>query len=800
MEAYCLKCKQTREIENPRAEYTVRGAPITKGQCAFCHGNISKMGVTPEHANVDKERFIVKTAEKPVQKRKTVSGKQTAKKNKTAKRSAVSAEKKAKAGNNGKIELVIVESPAKAKTVGRFLGKKYLVKASKGHVRDLKRSGLSVDVEHDFEPAYRVPNEQRALIKELSQNVRNAKKVYLATDPDREGEAIAWHLMESTGMDPEKTERVVFHEITEPAIKEAFDNPRGLNMDLVDAQQARRILDRLVGYNLSPLLWNKVQRRLSAGRVQSVAAKMVVDREREIEAFVPIEYWTVTVELKPEDNEQSYQSRLIKIGRDAVVLNREEEVNRHLDNIRKAAYLIESIKSGTKRRKPSAPFTTSTLQQEASKTLGYTTKKTMIIAQDLYEGIDLGSEGLTGLITYMRTDSTFISQIAQQEARSLIQEKYGKNFVPDQPPVYKTRALRAQEAHEAIRPTDVNRTPEKLKSVLTRDQMKLYQLIWKRFVASQMESALFETLTVGVLGKKELDYHFRSTGSKLVFPGFLAVYGQDSTETESSENAQNVVFPDGLKEGQRQIWLNTIPEQHFTQPPARYTEATLVKALEEKGIGRPSTYSATISTILDRGYVVRDQKKLYPTEMGFLVNDLLVKAFPGIVNEGFTSELEDELDDIADGGKNWRKVVGDFYSDFEPALKAAQEELPKTKIEPEKVNRACPECGNELVYRNGRNGRFIGCSTYPKCRYTETIRETIDVPCPKCGKEILVRHSKRGRTFYGCSGYPDCDFVSWSKPVAQKCPNCGGLLVQLNHDTLQCTECKQKIETVLERN
>lgn len=810
MEAYCLKCKQNREIENPRAEYTVRGAAITKGECAVCHGKISRMGRTPAHEHVDKNQFVTTESEKTAAKRKNGDAAKEKSISKTRKKSMSAGKTKAKASTSkvsarkassstteskGNLQLVIVESPAKAKTVSRFLGKKYVVKASMGHVRDLKKSSLSIDIENNFEPQYRVPNEKRALIKELTALVQKSKKVYIATDPDREGEAIAWHLMESTEMDPATTERVVFHEITEPAIKEAFDNARDLNMNLVDAQQARRLLDRLVGYNLSPLLWNKVRRNLSAGRVQSVAVKMVVDREREIDAFNPIEYWTVMVSLKPEGGEQSYLSRLVKIGSDAVALSRKEEVDEHLENIRTAAYHIDSIKSGTKRRKPAAPFTTSTLQQEASKSLSYSTSKTMKIAQQLYEGIDIGSEGMTGLITYMRTDSTNISQIAQDETRRFIVEKYGKNFVPDQPPVYKTKAQRAQEAHEAIRPTDVTRTPEKLKTLLSADQMKLYSLIWKRFVASQMENAVFETLTVNVTGRQKLDYHFRSTGSKMVFPGFLQVYDQSGQEKD--ENAdQNVIFPEGLKEGQRQIWLETIPEQHFTQPPARFTEATLVKALEEKGIGRPSTYAATITTILDRGYVVRDQRRLFPTEMGILVNDLLVKSFPNIVNEGFTSEMEDELDGVASGEKDWKYLIRDFYTDFEPSVKTARESLPKTRIEPEKVGRTCPECGSDLLYRNGKSGRFIGCSAYPKCRYTESIQVTLDVPCPKCGKKIVERRSKSKRLFYGCSGYPDCDFVSWKKPVAQKCPNCDGMMVEINKDTLQCLDCKEKIEVV----
>ncbi len=782
MEAYCLKCKTKREIENPVATFTVNGAPITKGTCRECSGKLSLMGNTPAHAGLEKPE--VKPAAKKAAPAKSSSAKKKAK---------PSVKRKTKTSASGK-KLVIVESPAKARTVGSFLGKDYVVKASIGHVRDLKKSTLSVDVEHDFEPEYRVPNEKRALVKELTALSNDAREIYLATDPDREGEAIAWHLLESAQIDPKKTERVVFHEITKPAISEAFANPREINMDLVDAQQARRILDRLVGYNLSPLLWNKVQRRLSAGRVQSVAVKLVVDREREIDAFIPKEYWTITVELQPEGIKGTFLSRLAKIDGKDPVLNNEGQVNQHLLSLKDARYSISDIRNKERRRKPSAPFTTSTLQQEASKQLGMSANRTMALAQQLYEGIDLGESGSTGLITYMRTDSTNVSEIAQQEARKFIKERYGSGFMPKKAPVYKTRSQRAQEAHEAIRPTSAMRTPEQLKSYLGRDQLRLYQLIWRRFIASQMEDALYDTIAIDVIAKDGQDYLFRSSGSKLKFQGFLAVYEESLDEDLVVDEMENTKFPEGLTVGQKQKCIRTIPEQHFTQPPARFTEATLVKALEENGIGRPSTYASILSTIQARGYVVRESKRLFPTETGMLVNDLLVKSFPNVVNVGFTSQMEGELDEVASGEKQWRKVIGEFYSEFQPALDQAVKELPKTKPALEKVGRACPECGMDLVYRNGRYGRFISCSGFPKCRYTEQIIVKLGVPCPECGKDLVERRSKTGRVFYGCTGYPECQFTSWKKPIAQKCPKCKGMLVEINRDKVQCQSCKTEFE------
>ena len=800
MEAYCLKCKTKREIMNPVAEFTKNGRPITKGTCAVCQSKLSLLGNTSAHENLEKPAVIVsekKPAAKKGSAKKAIQvkqGKGSIAKNASGSRKKTSGNGNGKSAAAGK-KLVIVESPAKARTVGNFLGKGYLVKASVGHVRDLKKSTLSVDVEHNFEPEYRVPNEKRPLMKELTALSKDAQEIYLATDLDREGEAIAWHLMESGNMDPNKTERVVFHEITKPAITEAFANPRSINMDLVNAQQGRRVLDRLVGYNLSPLLWNKVQRRLSAGRVQSVTVKLIVDREREIESFVPKEYWTITVELQPEKIKGTFLSRLVKIDGKNPQLDNEPEVQNHLDTLKTLQYVISDIKNSVRKRKPSAPFTTSTLQQEASKKLGFTTKRTMALAQQLYEGIDLGSEGSAGLITYMRTDSMNISEVAQSEAREYIQAHYGKGFMPAKAPVYKTRAQRAQEAHEAIRPTSVMRTPDKLKDKLGRDLFKLYQLIWQRFLSSQMEDALYDTMAITVDAIDGHVYQFRSSGSKLKFQGFLAVYEESSDEDLVADEMENMKFPEGLKIGQKQKCVRTIPEQHFTQPPARYTEASLVKALEDNGIGRPSTYASILSTIQARGYVYREAKRLYPTDTGILVNDLLVNSFPKVINVGFTSKMEEELDDVATGGKQWQNVVGEFYKEFEPALELANKELPKTKPALEKVGRACPECGKDLVYRNGRFGKFISCSGFPQCRYTEQIVNKIGVSCPLCGKDLIERRSKNGRVFYGCTGYPDCQFTSWKKPVSQKCPKCGGLMVEYSRGKLQCTDCKTQFDS-----
>jgi DNA topoisomerase-1 len=750
LEAYCVKCRTKREITGATPVFTENGTPATRGTCPVCGTALFRMGKTPAHNGMVQP----------------------------------------KRGDNRKGKLVIVESPAKARTVGRFLGKGFTVKASVGHVRDLLHSQLSVDVEHDFAPKYRVPNEKRPVVKEIQALAKSHAEIYLATDPDREGEAIAWHLLESAKIEQKRTQRVVFHEITELAINEAFAHPRGIDMDLVDAQQARRILDRLVGYNLSPLLWRKVRSRLSAGRVQSVALRLVVEREREIEAFNPVEYWSIAAELKPEKIGETFIAKLAKIDEVDPTLGNQAEVQPILDDMEASAYIISRIKRGERRRKPSAPFTTSTMQQEASRRLGYTARRTMALAQQLYEGVDLG-EGAVGLITYMRTDSTNVAETAQAEAREFISQRYGKDFLPPEAPVYLTKAKGAQEAHEAIRPTSVMRQPDGIKEFLNRDQLRLYQLVWQRFVASQMESALFDTLSVEVTGKSPRhEYLLRASGSTVKFLGFLVVYEEAKDEDQVTEEEENARIPAGIEEGQAQKLVRLLPEQHFTQPPPRYTEASLVRTLEEYGIGRPSTYAPILSTIQQRGYVVRDQKRLTPTETGILVNDLITAHFPEVVDYGFTAKMEENLDLIAEGKRDWVASIREFYGPFEKQVRQAEEKMPEMNMGPEPIGRACPECGKELVIRYGRYGKFISCSGFPDCRHTEAWLEKIGVSCPKDGGDIVARKTRKGRTFYGCANYPNCDFTSWKLPLPRPCPECGGMLVVANKNQAQCLSCQ----------
>ena len=754
MEAYCVKCREKREILEPNAGFNSLGTPVTKGKCPVCGTTLYRIGDTPAHAGMERPARLHSHPRK------------------------------------GK--LVIVESPAKAKTVGRFLGKGYTVRASVGHVRDLLRSELSVDVDNDFNPKYRVPNEKRPVVKELKVLAKEAEEIFLATDPDREGEAIAWHLLEAAQIEPKLSKRVVFHEITESAINDAFSHPREINMDLVDAQQARRVLDRLVGYSISPVLWEKVRSRLSAGRVQSVALRLIVEREREIEAFNPVEYWSIKAELHPQGKKTTYTTKLAKIDDKDPELKDKETVNGYLVEIEESPFTITRIKKSERRRKPSAPFITSTLQQETSRRLGYTARKTMMLAQQLYEGLEVGEGAPTGLITYMRTDSTNVAEVAVQEARSFIQQTYGGDFLPPTPPQYKTRAVSAQEAHEAIRPTSVVRQPEKIKEFLSNDQFKLYQLVWQRFVASQMESAVYDTLSVDVTAAgKQHNYLFRASGSTIKFPGFLIVYEEAVDEDQKSEEPENIRIPAGLEEGQKQELMRLVPEQHFTQPPPRYTEASLVQVLEEYGIGRPSTYAPILSTIQQRGYVLREAKRLSPTETGILVNDLVVEHFPDIVDLKFTANMEAELDQVADGSVEWKKVIREFYEVFEPTVKKAQAEMPVSKTEPEKIGRLCPECNHDLVIRWGRYGKFISCSNFPACRHTEALLEKIGVTCPKDGGEVVLRKTRKGRIFFACGNYPNCDFTSWKRPVSTPCPKCGGMLVIANKKEVQCSQCEE---------
>jgi len=708
--------------------------------------------------------------------------------------SASGLNKKAEPKRVGK--LVIVESPAKAKTVGRFLGKGYTVRASVGHVRDLLRSQLSVDVEHGFVPKYRVPNEKKPVVKELKQLAKSHAEIFLATDPDREGEAISWHLSEALEIDPKRTNRVTFHEITAPAIKEAFSHSRPIDMNLVNAQQARRVLDRLVGYSISPILWEKVRGRLSAGRVQSVALRLIVEREAEIADFISQEYWTIAAEFKQHGAraKAAFVAKLARIDDKEFAFNTESDVKPVLLDLEKAAYTVTKVKRGERRRKPAAPFITSTLQQEASRRLGFTAKRTMALAQGLYEGKDVGDGGATGLITYMRTDSTNISEIARAEARQYIAGRYGNDFLPTQPPEYKTRAVGAQEAHEAIRPTSVLRDPEKVKEYLEPAMFKLYQLIWQRFVSSQMESAVYDTLSVEVSGVAAHEYIFRAAGSAVKFPGFLVVYEETRDEDAKpveGEGDENVRIPGDIAEGQSQELLRLIPEQHYTQPPPRFSEASLVQTLEAHGIGRPSTYAPIMSTIQERGYVVRIDKRLEPTETGVLVNEMMVQYFPEIVDMNFTATMEDDLDKIADGQADWVQIMDNFYQPFAIKVQKAQAEMPVTKSGPEPIGRACPECGKELVIRFGRYGKFISCAGFPECRHTEPWLEKIGVECPKDHGEIVERKTRKGRVFFGCANYPECDFTSWKRPLAQPCPNCKGLLVIANKREVTCLNCSE---------
>lgn len=757
MQAYCMKCKTKREIKDPQPVFTGKGTPATQGICPVCGTKMFKMGRTPAHEGMDPP---------PSPKR------------------------------DGR--LVIVESPAKARTVGRFLGKKYTVRASVGHVRDLLRSSMSVDVENDFAPRYRVPNEKRQVVKELQKEVKKAVEVYLATDPDREGEAIAWHLMEAAKITPSQARRVVFHEITREAIEKAFAHSSKINMNLVNAQQARRILDRLVGYSLSPLLWRKVRGRLSAGRVQSVAVRLVVEREREIEDFIPQEYWSIEAELaKQEDRRppRSFVAKLHRIRGEKVDLKDEAATQTVVDKLEQSTYVVASVKRGQRRRRPSPPFTTSTMQQETSRRLRFTPRRTMRIAQQLYEGIALDGNDLVGLITYMRTDSTNVAKQAQAEARNYIAQRYGEKFLPPKPPVYKTRAKGAQEAHEAIRPTSVFREPETIKEYLTRDQYRLYRLIWQRFVASQMEQAVYDTITVEVLAGPEggeRPYLFCASGSILRFPGFLVVYEEAKDEDAAKEEPSQQIPPLTVDEVLDLVRL--IPQQHFTQPPPRYTEATLVRALEKYGIGRPSTYAPILATIQQRGYVQRDGRRLAPTETGFLVNDLLVEHFTEVLNYGFTAQMEEHLDEIAAGQREWVPVVREFYIPFKQRLDEADRKIEKVDLEPQEIGRDCPECGQPLIIRWGRYGKFIGCKGFPECRYTEPWLEKVGVACPQCGGDLVEKRTRKGRVGYGCINYPDCKFWVWKRPLPQPCPACGGLLTEGRKGWAKCIACEEKFE------
>ena len=721
---------------------------------------------------------------------------------KSATTPAAKAKAKPKAPSAGRGKLVIVESPAKAKTIGKYLGRGYTVKASMGHIRDLPKSTMGVNVDAGFEPKYLVPRDKSKLVKELKASVAAAKEIYLATDPDREGEAIAWHLVHATDAHEKPVHRVVFHEITPGAVLAAMENPREIDMDLVDAQQARRILDRLVGYGVSPLLWKKVKRGLSAGRVQSAALRIVSEREREIEAFQPIEYWSLDADLAKitgvaATRRDQFRASINRVHGKKAELATGEDANSIVEQLDGASWRVSDVQRRQTRRRPQAPFTTSTLQQEASRKLGYAVRRTMQLAQQLYEGVDLGAEGTQGLITYMRTDSVNISTSVQYETREIISDTYGPEYVPDKLPFFKSRTKGAQEAHEAIRPANPARTPLSVKSALNPSQYKLYNLIWQRYMASQMAPALLDNTRVdiaaGSLAEIEADkapFQFRATGSIITFQGWMAVYqtGRDEGDTDELDKG---ALPD-VAQGEDLNLLQLLPEQHFTQPPPRFTEATLVKALEEQGIGRPSTYVPTIATLQARNYVTLEEKKLVPTELGFVVNDLLVEHFPDIFDITFTSQMEAELDEIANGERKWIPTLEQFYGPFTATLKNAEQTMEKVQIRDEPTDEVCEKCGSPMVIKLGRFGKFLACSAFPECRNSKPLLVRIGVECPTCHEgEVVERRSKKGRTFFGCERYPECDFVSWNKPVTVPCPQCNGVLGEIGRGgaRLKCNSC-----------
>ncbi|HZQ39004.1 MAG TPA: type I DNA topoisomerase [Dehalococcoidia bacterium] len=737
-----------------------------------------------------------------------------------------------------KKHLVIVESPAKAKTVASILGKEYEVKASIGHVRDLPKSRLGVDVEHGFLPQYIVPRDKSDVVGQIKKAAKNARSVFLATDPDREGEAISWHLLEAADLKKVPHQRVVFHEITRDAITDAVKHPRDIDMPLVDAYQARRVLDRLVGYKISPLLWNKVRRGLSAGRVQSVALRMVVDREREIEEFQKREYWTIEADLAQQrEAAEPFRARLqgyAEKKRGELELASEEQTGALVERLRGAAYAVSDVRKRQQARRPAPPFTTSTLQQEASRRLGFTAKRTMTVAQQLYEGRSLGAEGEVGLITYMRTDSTAMADVAKTEIRDYIAQKYGKGFAPEKPRSYTKKQKGAQEAHEAIRPTSVWREPERIRRFLTADQQKLYQLIWQRAIASQMADALLDVTSVDIIATVTAPadgerFLFRATASQLRFAGFRAVYFE-RTEEGNDEDADTRALPE-LTAGELLNLLALLPEQHFTEPPARYTEATLVKALEENGIGRPSTYATILSTVMDRGYIEKVGRALKPTELGRDVSDLLASYFANVVDLKFTAQMEEELDEIAAGNRPWSPVVDEFYQPLRKSLAEAERAPALMKLTDEVcelcgrpmavkwgrfgqflactgypeckssrplagqeeqqavTDEKCPICESGMVVKMGRFGRFLACERYPECKGTKTFQKKIGVDCPEDGGPLVERRTKGRRTFYGCGNYPTCTFVSWTRPTGEKCPACGYLMASEGANAVKCLKC-----------
>lgn len=665
--------------------------------------------------------------------------------------------------------LVIVESPAKVKTIKKFLGSSYVVAASNGHVRDLPKSQLGVDVENDYEPKYITIRGKGDLLAGLRKEAKKADKVYLATDPDREGEAISWHLSKSLKLDDKKMRRITFNEITKRAVKDSLKQAREIDMDLVDAQQARRMLDRVVGYRISPVLWAKVKRGLSAGRVQSVALRIIADREEEINAFIPEEYWTLDASFHVEGEKRSLLAKFYGTKNKKITIGSEEEMNKILDAVEKADYHVEEVKRGERAKKAPLPFTTSTLQQEAAKALNFGTQKTMRIAQQLYEGIDIKGNGTVGVISYLRTDSTRISEEAQAAAEEYIAQQYGKDYLAVSSGK-KSGDKKIQDAHEAIRPTDITRTPASLKESLSRDQFRLYQLIWKRFAASRMAPAKYETTSVKISAG---EYYFTVSASKVIFEGFRTVY----TEADEEKTSGNVLVK-GLDKDSKLSKESFDPKQHFTQPPAHYTEASLVKTMEEWGIGRPSTYAPTIATILGRRYITKEAKNLYMTEIGEVVNNIMKHSFPSIVDVSFTANMEGLLDMVAEGKVPWKDVIRNFYPDLNEAVETAEKELESVTIEDEVTDVICEECGKNMVIKYGPHGRFLACPGFPDCRNTKPYLEKIGVACPLCGKEVVLRKTKKGRKYFGCEDNPDCEFMTWQKPSTKKCPDCGGYMVE----------------------
>ena len=666
--------------------------------------------------------------------------------------------------------LVIVESPAKANTIGKFLGKDYKIVASVGHVRDLPKSQIGIDIENDFEPKYITIRGKGDVISKLKKEAKSAKKVFLATDPDREGEAISWHLANLLNIDNREMCRITFNEITKNAVKNAIKAPRKIDMDLVDAQQARRILDRIVGYKISPLLWRKVRKGLSAGRVQSVAARLICDRENEIDGFKPEEYWTINAALQKKKSGPSFEAKFYGKADERIELKNEEQVRDILKQLEGKDYIVNKVKTGEKKKTPPPPFTTSTMQQEAARKLGFPTKKTMIIAQQLYEGIEVKGHGAIGLVTYIRTDSTRISAEAQQEAKKFIGENYGEKYLPEQVRVFKNRSA-SQDAHEAIRPTYVDMSPDSIKSSLTNDQYKLYKLVWSRFISSQMASAVYDTIAADILAGELL---FKANGSKMKFKGFIAVYkeGRDE-ETEDGE----ISIPE-LAQNEKLLLKKLAEKQHFTQPPLRYTEAALVKALEEKGIGRPSTYAPIITTILARGYVEKEKKFLKPTELGRIVNDLMKSNFSDIVDVQFTAQMERKLDDVEEGSKKWVDLMRDFYRPFEETLKEAESKIGHIEIRDEETDIKCEKCGRNMVIKIGRFGKFLACPGFPECRNARPILEEAGVSCPLCNGKVMIKKTRKGKRYLGCENNPDCGFMTWDMPAGENCPKCGNFLVK----------------------